>query len=129
LDSAASNFTASYLWGYAGTGFGPYRAARVIRFNTDPEQGKDFSAELHRLAQIAITDGGNAAFEHIVNRRRSDRRFFVWWGPPLPPIHQLRHRGVRSGGHHLDHGQRRRGMVSEALQGGQPFLAQLEERR
>jgi hypothetical protein len=80
-NSALDAYIASYLWGYAGTGFGPYRAERVIRLNTDLEKGKDFSAELHRLAQIAMTDGGNAAFEHVVDKRQGDRTFFVWWGP------------------------------------------------
>lgn len=37
-DSALDAYVASYLWGYAGTGFGPYRAARVIRLNTDGER-------------------------------------------------------------------------------------------
>lgn len=80
-DSALDAYIASYLWGYAGTGFGPYRAERVIRLNTDPEAGKNFGAELHTLARIATTDGGNAAFEHVVDKRQGDRKFFVWWGP------------------------------------------------
>jgi hypothetical protein len=79
--TALDAYIASYLWGYAKTGFGPYRAERVIRLNTDPENGKDFSSELHRLAGIAMTNGGNAAFEHIVDERQSNRQFFAWWGP------------------------------------------------
>jgi hypothetical protein len=74
-------YIASYLWGYARTGFGPYRAERVIRLNTDPESAKDFAADLYRLARIAMNDGGNAAFEHIVIKRSSDRHFFKQWGP------------------------------------------------
>ncbi|WP_197432519.1 hypothetical protein [Pseudarthrobacter sp. GA104] len=80
-DSALDAYIASYLWGYAGTGFGPYRAARVIKLNTDVENGKDFSGELHRLAGIAMTNGGNAAFEHVVEQRQSNRKFSAWWGP------------------------------------------------
>jgi hypothetical protein len=80
-DSALDAYIASYLWGYARTGFGPYRAARVIRVNTDREKGKEFAAELYMLARIAMTSGGNAAFEHVVGRRQSDRKFFAWWGP------------------------------------------------
>lgn len=80
-DSALDAYIASYVWGYAGTGFGPYRAARVIRLNTDQGRGKDLAAELHTLAEIAMNGGGNAAFEHVVNRRQSDRKFFAWWGP------------------------------------------------
>jgi hypothetical protein len=80
-DSALDAYIASYLWGYAGTGFGPYRAERVIRLNTDPENGKRFAAELHTLAEIAMTDGGTAAFEHVVGKRRVDRKFFDQWGP------------------------------------------------
>ena len=49
-DSALDAYIASYLWGYAGNGFGPYRAARVIGLNTHLVRGKDFSDELHRLA-------------------------------------------------------------------------------
>ncbi|WP_184739362.1 hypothetical protein [Arthrobacter sp. AZCC_0090] len=79
--SALVAYIASYLWGYARTGFGPYRAERVIRLNTDPESGKHFAADLHTLAGIAMNDGGNAAFEHIVDRRRGDRDFFKQWGP------------------------------------------------
>ncbi|MFC0455459.1 hypothetical protein ACFFGR_02695 [Arthrobacter liuii] len=30
-NSALDAYIASYVWGYAGTGFGPYRAERVIR--------------------------------------------------------------------------------------------------
>jgi hypothetical protein len=80
-DSALDAYIASYLWGYAGTGFGPYRAARVIRVNTDREEGRDFAAELHTLAEIAMTGGGNEAFEHVVDLRQRDRKFFAWWGP------------------------------------------------
>jgi hypothetical protein len=80
-DSALDAYIASYLWGYAKAGFGPYRAERVIRLNTDLETGKDFSAELHRLARIATTDGGTAAFEHVVGKRQADRKFFSQWGP------------------------------------------------
>ncbi|MDD1477929.1 8-oxoguanine DNA glycosylase OGG fold protein [Arthrobacter sp. H16F315] len=80
-DSALNAFIASYLWGYAKAGFGPYRAERVIRLNTDPEKGKNFAAELHTLSQIAMADGGTAAFEHVVDKRRADRKFFAQWGP------------------------------------------------
>ncbi|GAB5079575.1 hypothetical protein ARTHROSP310_27180 [Arthrobacter sp. AD-310] len=80
-DSALDAYIASYVWGYAGTGFGPYRAARVIRVNTDREKERDFASDLHTLAEVATTSGGNAAFEHVVHRRQSDRKFFAWWGP------------------------------------------------
>ncbi|WP_461163589.1 8-oxoguanine DNA glycosylase OGG fold protein [Arthrobacter sp. R4-81] len=80
-DSALDAYIASYLWGYAKANFGPYRAERVIRLNTDPENGKDFAVELHTLAQIAMTNGGNAAFQHVVDRRQSHRKFFDQWGP------------------------------------------------
>lgn len=80
-NSALDAYIASYVWGYAGTGFGPYRAARVMRANTDREKHRDFAAELYALAQVAATSGGNAAFEHVVHRRQSDRKFFAWWGP------------------------------------------------
>lgn len=80
-DSALDAYIASYHWGYAGTGFGPYRPARVIRLNTDVENGKDFSGELHKLARIAMTNGGNAAFEHVVEQRQSNKKFAAWWGP------------------------------------------------
>jgi hypothetical protein len=33
------------------------------------------------LAQIAMTGGGNAAFEHVADGRQRDRQFFAWWGP------------------------------------------------
>lgn len=80
-DSALDAFIASYLWGYAKAGFGPYRAERVIRLNNDPERGKDFAAELFKLARIAMEEGGVAAYEHIVSERRRDRHFFAQWGP------------------------------------------------
>ncbi len=80
-DSALDAYIASYLWGYAKAGFGPYRAERVIRLNTDPENGKNFAAELYPLARIAMTDGGATAFEHVVDKRRVDRKFFSQWGP------------------------------------------------
>ncbi|MEV7134881.1 hypothetical protein AB0N24_18545 [Arthrobacter sp. NPDC093128] len=76
-DSALDAYIASYLWGYANANFGPYRAARVIRLNTDP----DFAAELHELAKLAMTKGGNAAFEYVVGKRQSNRKFFDQWGP------------------------------------------------
>lgn len=79
--SALDAYIASYLWGYAKAGFGPYRAEQVIRLNTDPENRKDFAAELHTLAQIAMKNGGNAAFEHVVDKRQHDRMFFHEWGP------------------------------------------------
>lgn len=28
-----------------------------------------------------MTKGGNAAFEHVVDERQSNRQFFAWWGP------------------------------------------------
>ncbi|MEV7132141.1 hypothetical protein AB0N24_04550 [Arthrobacter sp. NPDC093128] len=80
-DSALDAYIASYLWGYAKANFGPYRADRVIRLNKDLGNGKDFAAELEALAGIAMTDGGNAAFQHIVDRRQSNRKFFDQWGP------------------------------------------------
>lgn len=80
-ESALDAYIASYLWGYANAGFGPYRAERVIRRNTDLESGKNFAAELHTLAHIATSDGGNAAFEHVVGKRQRDRKFFDQWGP------------------------------------------------
>lgn len=80
-DTALDAYITSYLWGYARAGFGPYRAERVIRLNTDPEKGKNFAVELHTLSQIAMTDGGTAAFEHVVDKRRADRKFFAQWGP------------------------------------------------
>ncbi|MDQ0733489.1 8-oxoguanine DNA glycosylase OGG fold protein [Arthrobacter sp. B1I2] len=80
-DSALDAYIASYLWGYAKANFGPYRADRVVRLNTDPENGKDFAAELHTLAGIAMNDGGTAAFEHVVSKRKNDRKFFDQWGP------------------------------------------------
>lgn len=79
--TALDAYIASYLWGYAGTGFGPYRAERVIRLNTDAASDRDFATDLHTLARIAMNDGGNAAFEHVVTRRSSDRHFFKRWGP------------------------------------------------
>jgi hypothetical protein len=39
-DSALDAYIASYLWGNANAGLGPYRAERVIRRNTDLESGK-----------------------------------------------------------------------------------------
>lgn len=80
-DSALDAYVASYLWGYAQANFGPYRAERVIRLNTDLENGQDFAADLHELAEKAMTNGGNAAFEHIVKRRQANRKFFDQWGP------------------------------------------------
>jgi hypothetical protein len=79
--SALDAYVASYLWGYAIAGFGPYRAERVIRLNTDLGTGKHFAVELHTLAQIAMADGGTAAFEHVVHNRQADRKFFAQWGP------------------------------------------------
>jgi hypothetical protein len=79
--SALDAYIASYLWGYAKAGFGPYRAGRVIRLNTDAEAGKNFAAELCTLAQIAMDDGGLTAYEHIVAERRSDRHYVKQWGP------------------------------------------------
>lgn len=79
--SAQDAFIASYLWGYAKAGFGPYRAERVIRLNNDLEHGKDFAADLFTLANIAMDEGGVAAYEHIVSERRRDRHFFAHWGP------------------------------------------------
>ena len=79
--SALDAYIASYIWGYAQAGFGPYRAARVIRLNSDLERGKDFAQELHVLATVAICDGGLAAFEHVVAERRRDKAFFRQWGP------------------------------------------------
>lgn len=78
---ALDAFIASYLWGYSKAGFGPYRAERVIRLNSNPEQGKDFAAELFALAQIAKEVGGVAAYDHVVSERRRDRRFVAHWGP------------------------------------------------
>lgn len=80
-DSALDAYIASYVWGYAQANFGPYRAERVIRLNTDLENGKNFAADLHELAGIARTKGGNAAFQHIVDRRQDNRKFFDQWGP------------------------------------------------
>lgn len=79
--SALDAYLASYVWGYAHAGFGPYRAARVIRQNTDQKNDKDFARELHALARIAMRDGGLAAFEHVVAQRRSNKTFFSQWGP------------------------------------------------
>jgi hypothetical protein len=79
--SALDSYIASYLWGYAKANFGPYRAARVIRLNTDQDTGKKFAAELYTLASIAMKDGGTAAFEHVVGKRQSNRKFFDLWGP------------------------------------------------
>ncbi|GAB2707557.1 8-oxoguanine DNA glycosylase OGG fold protein [Arthrobacter bambusae] len=79
--SALDAYIASYLWGYARVGFGPYRAARVIRLNTDPENEKDFKGELRTLARIATEEGGLAAFQHVVDERARSRRFFRQWGP------------------------------------------------
>jgi hypothetical protein len=80
-DSALDAYIASYLWGYAKAGFGPFRAERVIRLNTDPKKGMHFADELHTLSQIAMADGGTAAFEHVVVKRQADRKFFAQWGP------------------------------------------------
>jgi hypothetical protein len=79
--SALDAYIASYVWGYAHAGFGPYRAARVIRQNTAPDEGKDFARELHALARIAMRDGGLAAFAHVVAQRRLDKTYFRHWGP------------------------------------------------
>lgn len=80
-DTALDAYIASYLWGYAKAGFGPYRAARVIGLNTAPVTGKDFAVELCTLAQVAMDNGGVAAYEHIVTKRRHDRHYFRQWGP------------------------------------------------
>lgn len=79
--SALDAYLASYVWGYAHAGFGPYRAARVPATNTDPETDRDFGRELYTLATKAMTDGGVEAYDWIAKRRRSDRRFFINWGP------------------------------------------------
>lgn len=81
LDSALDAYIASYLWGYAKAGFGPYRAERVIRLNTDLKNGKNFADDLLTLANTTMTDGGTAGFQHVVNRRQADRKFFAQWGP------------------------------------------------
>lgn len=80
-DSALDAYIASYLWGYAKAGFGPYRAERVIRLNTDLKNGKNFANDLLTLAHTAMTDGGTAAFQHVVDKRQADRKFFAQWGP------------------------------------------------
>jgi hypothetical protein len=49
---------ASYPWGYAKAGFGPCRAERVMRQNTELENGRHFAVELNALARIAMTYGG-----------------------------------------------------------------------
>lgn len=79
-ESALDAYIASYVWGYAQANFGPYRAERVIRLNT-LENGTNFAADLHELAGIAMTDGGIAAFQHIVGKRQDNRKFFDQWGP------------------------------------------------
>jgi hypothetical protein len=53
----------------------------VSRLNTDPKKGKNFAVELHTLSRTAMTDGGTAPFEHVVDKRRADRTFFAQWGP------------------------------------------------
>jgi hypothetical protein len=80
-ESALDAYIASYLWGYARANFGPYRAERGIRLNTDAENGKDFAGELYTLARIAMTEGGVAAFQHVVDKRHGSRDFFAQWGP------------------------------------------------
>lgn len=78
---ALDAYVASYLWGYARAEFGPYRAARVMRLNTDAENGKDFRGELHTLARIAMEEGGVAALQHVMDERARSRKFFEQWGP------------------------------------------------
>jgi hypothetical protein len=80
-DSALDAYIASYVWGYAQANIGPYRAERVIRLNTDLENRKNFAADLHELAELAMSEGGNAAFEYVVGKRQSNRKFFDQWGP------------------------------------------------
>ena len=80
-DSAFNTFIASNLWGYAKAGFWPYRAERVMRLDKDPEQGKNFAAELFTFAKIAMDECGVAAYEHVVSHRRRDRHFFAHLGP------------------------------------------------
>lgn len=87
-DTALDAYIASYLWGYARAGFGPYRAERVIRLNTDPKKGKNFAVELFTLSRTARTDGGTAAFEHVVDKRRADSRYVAQWD------RQRRHSGI-----------------------------------
>lgn len=94
----------------------PYRAARVIRLNTDPETGKDFAAYFHTLAKTAMSDGGNAAFQHVVERRNTTKILrsmgadfatkFISFATGVPPC-----------GYHPDHGQHCLGMVRDPLQG------------
>lgn len=79
--SALDAYFASYLWGYARAGFGPYRAERVRQLNTDAGNGKDFAAELYTLAGIAMNEGGTAAFQHVVDKRQNNSKFFTQWGP------------------------------------------------
>lgn len=72
------------------------------------ENGKDFAAELHSLARIAMNDGGIAAFEPVVAKRQSDGLFFYQWGRRLRRSSSAL--GLRQRHHHPDSGQHRCGM-------------------
>lgn len=73
-DSAVSAFLLSMIWGYGPVGYGPFRTRRVLN-------GKDASSRLLAVAQIAQTDGGLRAFEHVVRERKRDREYLKFLGP------------------------------------------------
>lgn len=128
-NSALDAYIASYLWGYANTGFGPYRAARVIRLNTDPENGKDFGAD---CTPSPASPWNRAGWLHSSTSWTSAQAAgdSSSTGPGLRhQVHQLRHQSLPCRANHDDHGQHRRRMVCEALQGNRSPPAELAQRR
>lgn len=74
-DTAVNAYLASYVWGYAGANFGPYRAQRVITSNAT------FRSDLVEFAKVAQNDGGLAAFEYVVSQKAGSSAFFKFYRP------------------------------------------------
>ncbi|WP_461171988.1 hypothetical protein M1D93_13190 [Arthrobacter sp. Z1-9] len=74
-ESAARAFLAASVWGFGDAGYGPYRTRAI--FDNNP----GFPADLVSFAKISQTQGGLAAFEHVVQERRANRSYFKGYGP------------------------------------------------
>ncbi len=76
-DEAAAEraYLASYVWGYASANFGPFRAHRAMTANPT------FASDLLEVAKIAQTEGGIAAFQHVVDEKGRNNAFFKFYRP------------------------------------------------
>ncbi len=62
-EDAVRGFVAAMVWGFGRVGYGPFRTARVLSENPGAKDA------LHEVAQVAVREGGPAAFSAMRQRR------------------------------------------------------------